>query len=146
MTKRMKSTILVVVQFAMLAFLAATGPWLPRHTVGLFVQLVGLAVGLWAVLTMRVDRVHVFPEVRHDATLLHHGPYRFIRHPMYLSLLLITLPLVVTAFSAWRLAAWLALLVNLLLKLHHEERLLVAHFPGYAGYQAQTSRLLPWMY
>lgn len=146
MMRRTKSTLLVVVQFAMLAFLAGTGPWLPGHTVGLFVQLAGLALGLWAVLTMRVDRVHVFPEVRPGATLLHHGPYRFIRHPMYLSLLLVMLPLVVTAFSVWRLAAWLLLLGNLLVKLHHEERLLSSHFPEYATYQAQTSRLLPWIY
>lgn len=143
---RLKSTLLVIIQFAMLAYMALTGPWLTRQPLWLVMQLAGLVVGLWAVITMRIDRVSVFPEVRLDAALLQRGPYQFIRHPMYLSLLLFTLPLVGTAFSTWRLMAWLLLLGNLLVKLRHEERLLVAHFPAYADYQAQTNRLLPWIY
>jgi protein-S-isoprenylcysteine O-methyltransferase Ste14 len=93
-----------------------------------------------------IARVHVLPEPRADAQLVARGPYRFIRHPMYASLLIFTLALVLAAPAWWRWLIWLALLVNLVLKLSYEERMLVARFPAYAAYQERTWRLVPWVY
>lgn len=146
MQSRLYSLALVAVQFAMLGALAATGPWLARNPIGLAVQLLGGGIGVWAGAAMRLDNLNITPEVKHDARLVHQGPYRWVRHPMYLALLLVTLPLVITAFSKWRLMFWLILLVDLLIKLRYEERLLVQKFPAYAIYQAQRKRLIPFVY
>jgi len=65
---------------------------------------------------------------------------------MYSALLLVTLALVLDTFTWLRLIFWLVLLVDLLIKLHYEERLLIACYPGYTTYQQQAKRLLPLLY
>jgi protein-S-isoprenylcysteine O-methyltransferase Ste14 len=146
MHSRLVSIALVAIQFAMLGALAASGPWLARNPFWLAVQFVGVGTGVWAVATMRPGNFHITPDVKHDAQLVRRGPYRWVRHPMYLGLLLVTLPVVVAAFSVWRLAFWLTLLVDLLVKLRYEEGLLVQKFPLYARYQTESKRLIPYVY
>ncbi len=72
------------------------------------------------------------------------GPYRFIRHPGYLGVILqfIAIPL-----SLGTLAAWLPALLGAalyVLRTALEDRTLQAELPGYADYAQRTrSRLLP---
>lgn len=146
MTNRFTSLILVVVQFAVLGFFFVTGPWLAHGSVWLAVECAGIALGVWAILAMRVGNFNITPDVKTTGQFIGRGPYRWIRHPMYLALLMTTLPLVTSAFTLVRLVVWLIFLVDLLLKIAYEERLLVAHFPAYRSYQVQTSRLLPFIY
>ena len=142
----MRSYLLVFIQFAALLAIFATGP-LWATAVGLRVlEGAGIALGLWALLAMRLANLHILPDVRPNAQLIQRGPYRLIRHPMYSALLLTTLPLIIEHFSWVRLLFWLVLLSNLLIKLHYEERLLAAHYSGYSTYQQQTKRLLPFIY
>jgi protein-S-isoprenylcysteine O-methyltransferase Ste14 len=146
MRKPLKSYGLVASQFALLLFLGVSGPLIARPWGWLLVEAAGIGLGVWAVLTMRLDNLQVTPDVKPAAALVRHGPYRWVRHPMYLALLLTTAPLVITAFSAWRLVAWVLLLINLLVKIDYEERLLRAHFPVYGSYQQTTKRLIPFVY
>lgn len=142
----MRSYLLVFIQFAALLAIFATGP-LWATAIGLYIlEGAGIALGLWALLAMRLANLHILPDVRPNAQLIQRGPYRFIRHPMYSALLLTTLPLIIEHFSWVRLLFWLVLLSNLLIKLHYEERLLAAHYPDYPIYQQQTKRLVPFLY
>ena len=78
--------------------------------------------------------------------LVQDGLFSIIRHPMYLALLLTTLPLIVTKFSMVRLLLWLILLVDLLLKINFEEELLTVRVAGYANYAKDSYRLIPFVY
>lgn len=145
MPRRLLSYTLVAVQFAMLGYLALSGPWLARGWL-LLLEMAGAGLGLWAVATMRLGKFNVTPEVHPNARLVDRGPYHWIRHPMYTSLLLIGLALVLHAPSPLRWAALALLAVNLFVKLHYEEGLLAAALPGYSAYQARTQRLIPYLY
>ena len=65
---------------------------------------------------------------------------------MYASLLLGALALVLDSPTWWRLGIWVVLLVDLVIKLNYEERMLVRHFPEYAIYMAASKRLVPFIY
>jgi protein-S-isoprenylcysteine O-methyltransferase Ste14 len=144
--KRWKSYLLVAVQFACLAGIAFTGPWLASSPLLLALAGAAVALGLWALLAVRLDNVAVVPDPRQGAQLVRHGPYRWIRHPMYAAVLLGTLALVLAQPSPLRWALWLILLADLVVKLHYEERLLLEHFAEYEAYMAASKRLIPYLY
>jgi len=83
----------------------------------------------------------VLPAVR---GLVTRGPYRLVRHPLYLGELTAALGIVVGA-QRWApaLAAWLVCLGLQLVRTKYEERSLRAEFPEYAPYAARTKRLIP---
>ncbi len=146
MKNRGKSYVFVAVQFGCIFFLTATGrvwpvAWGPRLAL-----VAGIALGLYAVAVMRLGRFNVTPDVRPNAELRVHGPYRWIRHPMYTSVLLTTLALVWGDFSLVRLAVWALLALDLVLKMRYEEHLLSEKFEAYAAYRRRTKRLIPWVY
>ena len=136
----------VIVQFACLGLIAFTGPILPSSLVLLAAELLGISLGIWAVLAMRIGNFNVTPDPLRWSRLVQSGPYRLIRHPMYLALLLATLPLIVNLFTPLRLVVWLVLLVDLILKLNYEERLLVVELAGYDQYVRHSYRLVPFLY
>ncbi len=142
----MRSYLLVAIQFLCLGLLLISGPILPPQPVLALLAVAGLLLGVWGVLAMGIGRVHVLPHPRPDAQLVARGPYRLIRHPMYSGLLVFGLALVLAAPLWWRWLIWLALLIDLVLKLRYEEGLLAARFPAYAAYQQRTWRLVPWVY
>ena len=142
---RWKSYTLVAVQFACLAGILLTGSLLGPLPL-LVIEVAAVALGVWALLTVRLQNVQVLPDPQPGAQLVRHGPYRWIRHPMYAALLLGTLALVLAQPSPWRWLLWLILLANLLIKLRYEEGLLAQHFAGYAAYQAESKRLIPYVY
>ena len=143
---KLKSYIFVVIQFLCLSLIALTGPLFPGNIFLLMVELLGLIIGVWAVLAMGLGKFNITPDPLSSSRLVTKGPYRLIRHPMYLALLLATSPLVTADFSWFRLVIWLILLVDLLLKLNYEEGLLTTQLTGYAEYKQNSYRLIPFIY
>jgi protein-S-isoprenylcysteine O-methyltransferase Ste14 len=82
----------------------------------------------------------VLPEAR---GLVTRGPYRVVRHPVYLGELGACAGLVLGAPSAWNLTAAAVLLGAQLVRMRLEERALETEFPEYAAYAAHTPRLIP---
>jgi protein-S-isoprenylcysteine O-methyltransferase Ste14 len=82
----------------------------------------------------------VLPEAR---GLVMRGPYRLVRHPVYLGELGACAGLVLGAPSAWNLTAAVVLLGAQLVRMRLEERALETEFPEYAAYAAHTPRLIP---
>lgn len=83
---------------------------------------------------------------REPAVLTAHGPYRRVRHPMYLAELVMAFaaPLVLGARLSVALAAAFAVVV--VQRMGREERILTERMPGYREYAARTHRLLPYVY
>lgn len=106
-------------------------------------EILGLGLGVWAIAAMRPGKFNIVPDVISGGRLVVRGPYRYVRHPMYAGLLLVTLPLLIDTFTILRLSVWILLCADLLLKLTYEEKLLATHFPDYVLYQKETKRLIP---
>jgi protein-S-isoprenylcysteine O-methyltransferase Ste14 len=114
------------------------GVWLPL--------LAGAAVGLAALWANRPGNFNIHPHPHPKGALVRHGPYRWVRHPMYSAVLLFGLACVVAAPSAETFGYLVSLMLVLLGKARIEERLLLAKHPDYAGYAAATKRLLPGLF
>jgi protein-S-isoprenylcysteine O-methyltransferase Ste14 len=143
---------LVVLQFALMAVIAwLAGPGFLRGPVPVVAWAVGLGavvVGLWALSANRPGNFNIRPVPKPGGQLVQVGPYRWIRHPMYTSILLAALAGPLGADADQRLAvaaAGAALAAVLWVKAGLEERWMVAHHPAYADYMLTTRRFLPWL-
>jgi protein-S-isoprenylcysteine O-methyltransferase Ste14 len=147
--ERLPSSWIVTLQLTLAAALLLTG-WPPGSAAHLpaaaALLAVGIVIGVAALAANRPGNFRIAPEPKAGARLVTGGIYRWIRHPMYSALLLVTLAAVLADPRAWRIAAWLALLAVLLLKAQREERHLLQRFPQYAAYRARSKRLLPWLW
>jgi protein-S-isoprenylcysteine O-methyltransferase Ste14 len=82
----------------------------------------------------------VLPEAR---GLVVRGPYRLVRHPVYIGETMILLGLALGAPGAWNLAGLVLFVAAQSVRMRMEEAALTAAFPAYADYAARTGKVLP---
>jgi protein-S-isoprenylcysteine O-methyltransferase Ste14 len=82
----------------------------------------------------------VLPEVR---GLVREGPYRVVRHPVYLGELGAFAGLVLAAPTTWNLVVAALFAAAQAVRMRLEERALAAEFPEYAAYALATPALIP---
>lgn len=82
----------------------------------------------------------ILPEAR---GLVTRGPYRFVRHPVYLGELGAVLGFVIGAPTFWNIGVLVAFYVAQAVRMRLEEQALGREFQEYAGYAAVTPRLVP---
>lgn len=115
--------------------------WFDRFA-ALLLLLAGAAFGIAGVSVLGRNRT-IFPEPRPDGSLVEHGIYRYIRHPLYSSVILLGF-----AWGVWRqspvaLVSALFLTLFLVRKADSEEARLLRRFPRYQAYRDRTHRFLP---
>ncbi len=138
--------ILVFIQLSSLLFIFVTGHVVAESPHGMLVEAAGIFFGLLAIYYMKLGNFRITPLIQEKGILVENGPYHYIRHPMYLAQIVAVAPLVVDYFSFARLAVLVLLCVVLVVKTQFEERLLLAHFSGYAAYKTKTWKMIPLVY
>lgn len=109
----------------------------------LFISGIVTVLGIaWSILSLAaLGRCFgLFPEAR---GLVARGPYRWVRHPLYLGEISASLGVVMAAFSPLTLGLWLVFIGLQVWRSVLEERALSKVFPEYLDYQAKTFRLVP---
>ncbi len=75
------------------------------------------------------------------------GPYRFVRHPMYAGVLIMSLAMPLLLGSWWALIAGGLCIVLFIIRTSLEDRTLQAELPGYMDYVKQVRfRLIPFVW
>jgi len=139
------STILVVVQTITMIYLLIINPQIIVG-LGLIIQIFGIALGIWGILIMRVSDFNIQPEVK-SSSLITTGPYKWIRNPMYVAVILFYLPIVIKHFKWINSLVFMALLITLLLKIKSEEEFLLERFgKDYSDYKKETKRFIPFIF
>lgn len=102
-----------------------------------------LVVGGYA-LFLRVLRENRYAsrviEVDARQKVVESGPYAMVRHPMYLSYLILYLGTVLGLGSCWALLPWLGLFLVLVARALNEEKVLLRELPGYEAYTRKVRR------
>jgi protein-S-isoprenylcysteine O-methyltransferase Ste14 len=144
--KNLKGPVLVVIQLISISILIFTTHWLKISVWALLLIVLSGILMFWAVITMKVGNFNVVPTPVKGGSLTINGPYRFIRHPMYSSLLLSGLAMILGQFSIVRLVIVLIFLADILLKIRYEEHLLEKEHPDYPEYSKGTKRIIPFLW
>ncbi len=107
--------------------------------------LVAIATALWIFTHNRVGNFNVVPEIRDNAKLIITGPYRYVRHPMYSSLILFMLGIVLWHFNAINVFFLTIMIVAVSLKAFKEEKLWSNHHEDYLAYKETTKMIIPFI-
>ncbi|MFL5493652.1 MAG: methyltransferase family protein [Gemmatimonadales bacterium] len=120
--------------------------WFPgQRMVGFLVIMVGAVFMCWALLHFRSWRFRAQLDAGHE--LASAGPFRYVRHPIYLGLDLLALGTAIWVPTALTWIAALMMVIGSDLRGRAEEGLLRRVFgDAYAAYCARTSRFLPGVY
>ncbi|MDT4969079.1 MAG: hypothetical protein QOJ64_3816 [Acidobacteriota bacterium] len=114
---------------------------------GLAIFAVGVALRVWAYLYLG-RFFSVFLTIQRDHRLITDNIYSYVRHPSYTGLLIRSLGTALVFRSIFGLGAWLVLVVCILRRIRHEERVLASEFASdWENYTVRTpGRLIPGIY
>lgn len=139
----------VLAQLGLMFAVLAAGPLTPGGGApgswrllawGLFCA--GAGLGIAGVSVLRTNRT-IFPRPQAGSSLVTRGIYRWIRHPLYASLMCLSFGWGVFWASWPTVVAGLVLTVFLRWKAAREEHWLGERFPEYAAYASRVRRFIP---
>jgi protein-S-isoprenylcysteine O-methyltransferase Ste14 len=105
-----------------------------------------LAGALWLVWTDRFLLAHFAAGMDHRRVITA-GPYRFVRHPRYLALMVSRLAFALALASALAWGFFIVWMIVILRRIRLEEAHLGSVFgPDYIAYAARTARVVPGLY
>ena len=142
----MYSRSLVFAQFSLIGLMVVYSHGIFSSWVGITLFLVGALVGLWAIMHNRGGNFNIRPDLKEGCELIMTGPYHFVRHPMYTSVILMTLALAVATPIYMQWSSLALLIVVLALKAIREERLWCEGSTEYKAYMKETKRFIPFIY
>ena len=138
--------IFVLSQFISIALLSYFGNVLTFDWY-VMLQLVVVALGIWAVRSVGENNWSVYPTPNEVSSISTTGAYKYVRHPMYTALILFFLPVVLRAdgFFSWTIYG--ILILTLIVKIIFEERQLIKKHTEYTHFKKVTKkRLIPFVW
>ena len=113
--------------------------------IGVIVALAAAAFSIWAFRYHGSD-LTPFPRPVEGMGLIEDGPYRYVRHPMYTSIIFFALGVGLAYANPVAMLSSVAFTVFFMAKSGHEEDMLVAEIPGYRQYRSDVPwRLIPYL-
>jgi protein-S-isoprenylcysteine O-methyltransferase Ste14 len=106
--------------------------------------LIGNAVIAWTLAVNRHAETSVRIQTDRGHTVIENGPYRYVRHPMYVGVILMYLAFPLIWGSGWAMALSLAGIGLFVWRTGMEDRTLQRELDGYAEFSSRTRyRLIP---
>lgn len=142
--ERLFPMLVLVVTFAGISFLEGIrGTSYPELVgTGLLLTVLGYGLSLWALWHLR-GSFAIMAEARSPVTS---GPYRYVRHPVYLGESLGMLGLCLAMGTVVALLFWAAWTAMQLTRAHIEETKLAGQFDDYRVYRERTRFIVPGLY
>lgn len=139
----------VVVQVVLLAAVGILPPAGPKvvsaPAAAVSVALIGMIMLVAGAIALG-SNLSVLPLPREDARVVRHGIYRWVRHPIYVGVILLTVAWTVYRGDLLHVVLAVSTGVFYAAKASREERYLQQRFPDYEGYRRRTWRFVPWVY
>jgi protein-S-isoprenylcysteine O-methyltransferase Ste14 len=107
---------------------------------------ISAVTALWIFTHNKVGNFNIVPEIKDNAKLIITGPYKFIRHPMYSSLILFIFGIVLWKFSFVNLLMFFVMSLAIFVKAYREEKLWHRRDDAYLEYKKQTKMIIPFIF
>lgn len=140
-----ESAVYVIIQFACLIVFYLNVKLVPDSIFVILGIALFLSLGIWAIFIMKFN-FNIAPEPIANSELIVKGPYRFIRHPMYTSVLGFSFCYLIQDFSMFKLMIYTILTINFVFKLNYEEKFLTIKFSDYNNYKKKTKMIIPYIF
>jgi protein-S-isoprenylcysteine O-methyltransferase Ste14 len=130
-------------------FLVYAIPLFPRRDLSVTAEMVStvlILLGSAAAVYTLLRLGRSFSLMAEARRLVTSGPYRLVRHPLYLAEELAVFGLFMQFASLWSALALAVQIAFQLRRMHNEESVLTESFPEYVAYRQRTARLLPGIY
>lgn len=139
------SKILVAFQFIIITLLLILNDSIFSNTFSFSISFIGFLFGLYTLKSNPLNNFNITPDIKKDAILITKGSYKLIRHPMYLSVLLIMLGVVWSHYTLINFILYFSLILVLYLKAKKEEKLWSKKLPQYEKYKENTKMIIPFI-
>ena len=106
---------------------------------------IGAVLGIWALRHNQLGNFNIQPKLKENSKLITSGIYGYIRHPMYSSVILMMLSIVIASPTLLEIFLFVALIVVLWLKAKREEMLWSGHDEAYIAYQKRSRFFIPFL-
>jgi protein-S-isoprenylcysteine O-methyltransferase Ste14 len=143
--KKFYPKLLVFVQFTLIGLITLFSKGFFSSWLSIFVFIVGVGLGIWALLHNRLGNFNIQPKMKEGAVLVTSGIYAYIRHPMYLSVIVMSFALVFSSVTLLQSFFFFALLLVLVLKAKKEESLWMEESEAYEKYRSKTKLFIPFI-
>jgi protein-S-isoprenylcysteine O-methyltransferase Ste14 len=138
------SIIAFAVSVAALAALIFRESILAVGFIGISIQVLSAMLMVWARVTFGHRSFHASATPTKGG-LITSGPYRFIRHPIYASLMYFYWTAIATHFTLIEMVLGIVITIGFIIRILAEERLILEHYPEYAAYAVRTKRIIPFI-
>ena len=107
--------------------------------------ILGTAIALMAAIHLGKNLTPL-PRPKENAELIQRGLYRFVRHPIYFGVIVLSFGwgLIQQSTLVWLYVVVITIFFDI--KSRKEERWLVERFSAYTDYQGRVRKLIPWVY
>ena len=144
--QRRETYIYLIIEYFLIGFILATGPVVATNPILIFIEIIGIWYLFWVFWTNKVSKFDLSYRPKSKARLIAKGPYKYIRHPFPIAVLLITFVLIINHLTILRLVSWLLLIVIIIFRVRYEEKIFSEYFNDYSLYKQRTYKLIPFIF
>jgi protein-S-isoprenylcysteine O-methyltransferase Ste14 len=112
--------------------------------ISISVQVIAVLLMVWARITFRGRSFHASADPTAGG-LVTTGPYKYVRHPIYASVIYFALAALGSHFGLLNAGLVAIVTAGLAVRMWAEETLVVKMYPEYVEYAARTKRVIPFL-
>jgi protein-S-isoprenylcysteine O-methyltransferase Ste14 len=145
MNDKLYPKFLVFLQFGLIGLMILFSHGILNSIPGMLLFSLGLILGLWALNHNKRGNFNIQPKLKDGCHLVTSGAYKYIRHPMYTSVILMMLGVLISTPTLLEFLLFIALIIVLVLKAKREEKLWCGHDEAYIEYKRETKLFIPYI-
>lgn len=134
-----------VIAAAGLIYLLKSNYVVSSNPVSILIQLCSVGLMIWARLTFGARSFHLTANTT-EGELVTNGPYRWLRHPIYASIIYFSFASVISHPFFDTITVFILIICGLFLRIILEEKSLLLTYDSYMEYSKNTKRIVPFVF